>query len=140
VESRLEITIEWGDCDPAEIVFYPNYFRWFDAGTRHLIEAAGLAYSVLRARYGVIGLPLVEASSQFRSAIRFGDRIVIVSGIERWGTRSLTVAHRVLRGEALCVEGRETRIWAVGDAEAPGGFAARAIPEEVKRALPALPA
>lgn len=140
MESRLGVTIEWGDCDPAEIVFYPNFFRWIDAGTRHLIEAAGLSYSVLRARYGVIGLPLVEASSQFRSAIRFGDRVEIVSGIGRWGTRSLTVAHRVMRGKTLCVEGQETRIWAVGDAEAPGGFAARTIPEEVKRALPVLPA
>jgi len=24
-------TIEWGDCDPAGIVFYPRYFAYFDA-------------------------------------------------------------------------------------------------------------
>ena len=26
-------TIEWGDCDPAGIVFNPRYFEWFDAAT-----------------------------------------------------------------------------------------------------------
>ena len=25
--------IQWGDCDPAGIVFYPRYFEIFDAST-----------------------------------------------------------------------------------------------------------
>lgn len=29
--NRRTIRIEWGDCDPAGIVFYPRYFEWFDA-------------------------------------------------------------------------------------------------------------
>jgi acyl-CoA thioesterase FadM len=27
---RTEILVAWGDCDPAGIVYYPNYFHWFD--------------------------------------------------------------------------------------------------------------
>ena len=26
--NRRTIRIEWGDCDPAGIVFYPRYFEW----------------------------------------------------------------------------------------------------------------
>ncbi len=29
------IRVEWGDCDPAGIVFYPRYFEWFDRCTHH---------------------------------------------------------------------------------------------------------
>ena len=39
VNSR-QVEIEFGDCDPAGIVYYPNYFRMFDAATAHLFEAA----------------------------------------------------------------------------------------------------
>ena len=31
--SRHQVTIEWGDCDPAGIVYFPNYFRYFDGST-----------------------------------------------------------------------------------------------------------
>ncbi len=39
--NRRTIRIEWGDCDPAGIVFYPRYFEWFDACSTGLFEAAG---------------------------------------------------------------------------------------------------
>ena len=32
--------IEWGDCDPAGIIFYPRYFEIFDVSTTMLIERA----------------------------------------------------------------------------------------------------
>ena len=34
------IRVQWGDCDPAGIVFYPRYFEWFDACTILLFEKA----------------------------------------------------------------------------------------------------
>ena len=33
LSSRHEVTVEWGDCDPAGIVYYPAYFKWFDQAT-----------------------------------------------------------------------------------------------------------
>ena len=39
--NRRTVRIEWGDCDPAGIVFYPRYFAMFDASTSYLFEAAG---------------------------------------------------------------------------------------------------
>src|SRR4029078_2241081 len=32
------VRIEWGDCDPAGIIFYPRYFEIFDASTAMLFE------------------------------------------------------------------------------------------------------
>jgi acyl-CoA thioesterase FadM len=34
--------VTWGDCDPAGIIFYPNYFRWIDSGTWNLFFTVGL--------------------------------------------------------------------------------------------------
>ena len=38
--NTRRLRIEWGDCDPAGIIFYPRYFEIFDASTAHLLEAA----------------------------------------------------------------------------------------------------
>ena len=38
--------VQWGETDAAGIVFYPNYFRWFDQATHELL--AQLGYPVTR--------------------------------------------------------------------------------------------
>jgi acyl-CoA thioesterase FadM len=35
--NARRLHIEWGDCDPAGIVFYPRYFVMFDRSTSLLI-------------------------------------------------------------------------------------------------------
>ena len=51
--NRRTIRIEWGDCDPAGIVFYPRYLEWFDACTLALFQAAGFLKGDLVSRQGV---------------------------------------------------------------------------------------
>ena len=38
---RRDVQIQWGDCDPANIVYYPRYFAMFDDSTSILFEASG---------------------------------------------------------------------------------------------------
>ena len=54
------VIVHWGDTDPAKIVFYPNYFAWFDESTRLFFDSVGLDWDNLMARHGVRGLPIVE--------------------------------------------------------------------------------
>ena len=36
------VRVEFGDCDPAGIVWFPNFFRWIDAASRHFFAEHGL--------------------------------------------------------------------------------------------------
>jgi 4-hydroxybenzoyl-CoA thioesterase len=38
ITNRKTIQIEWGDCDPAQIVHYPRYLAHFDACTTALFK------------------------------------------------------------------------------------------------------
>ena len=71
-----EITrrIEWADCDPAKIVFYPNYFAWFDDANWKLFAKAGFPPDVLYNEFKFAGMPIVEARHHFtRIAARQPD-------------------------------------------------------------------
>ena len=127
--SRRSVQIEWGDCDPAEIVFYPNYFRWFDASTAHHFGAAGLPKPELRRRYGVVGFPMVDTQARFHIPSRFGDKVEIVTTITRFGRSSFDVEHRLMRGDKLAVEGFEKRV--LVRAREGGGITSCPVPEEV---------
>ena len=63
--NRYQTRAEWADCDPLGQTFYPNYFRWFDIGTHTLLDAAGHPYDGLIEKYGLAGLPLVDAQRRF---------------------------------------------------------------------------
>ena len=64
--SRYEIMVEWGDCDPAGIVYYPSYFKWCDQATYRLFLKAGLRRDDVSSGQWREGTPLVAAECSFR--------------------------------------------------------------------------
>jgi 4-hydroxybenzoyl-CoA thioesterase len=57
---RRDVQIQWGDCDPANIVYYPRYFEMFDDSTSILFEAAGFSKQDIIKKYGLVGIPMVD--------------------------------------------------------------------------------
>jgi len=133
--SRYRVTVEWGDCDPAQIVFYPKYFEWFDAAMTGLLETAGWPYPRLVEEFGIIGLPLAEASARFLRPSRFRQQFEIRSSIERWEERRFVVLHQAYRDDVLLLEGRETRICGKAHPEDPQRLQAAPIPPAFKEAF-----
>jgi 4-hydroxybenzoyl-CoA thioesterase len=115
LSSTLQRRIEWGDCDPAGIVFNPRYFAFFDHGTAMLMEAAGWAKPALLETFDIVGIPLVETRAKFLAPCRFGDDVAITSSVLEVRRSSFDVLHQLTKNGALCVEGRETRVWAGRD-------------------------
>jgi 4-hydroxybenzoyl-CoA thioesterase len=130
--SRRQFAIEWGHCDPAGIVFNSRFFEYFDWGTWLLFEAAlGVKPPNLAAAFGIVGLPLVDASARFRAPARFGDVVELTSQVSEFRRSSFDVAHcMTVRGE-LAVEGQETRVWAARDAANHAQIKAQPIPADV---------
>ena len=133
--NRHTRTIEWGDCDPAGIVFYPRYFASFDDATGRLFAAAGFPKYEMVRRFNSVGIPMVDTRSKFSIPSRYGEEIVIESRITEFRRSSFDVHHRILKGDAVAVEGFETRVWVGADAEKPGGIKAQPIPDEILAAF-----
>jgi 4-hydroxybenzoyl-CoA thioesterase len=129
---RRQLTVEWGQCDPAGIVFNPRFFEMFDASSWLLFEAAlGVKPQELAAAYGIIGIALVDARANFLKPAQFGDAVEITSRVSEFRRSSFDVEHRLSVNGELAVEGQETRVWAVRDTADPEKIAAAAIPAEV---------
>jgi 4-hydroxybenzoyl-CoA thioesterase len=132
------LTIEWGDCDPAGIVFYPRYFAMFDASTAALFAAAlGYTKHAMLQRFGAIGFPMVDTGARFLVPSKFGDVVTIESTITRFGRSSFEVGHKLMRGEVLAIEAHEKRVWAAEDPQKPGTIKGVPIPDEIILALSA---
>jgi YbgC/YbaW family acyl-CoA thioester hydrolase len=131
VQERI---IEWGDCDAAGIVYYPNYFRWIDGTFHALGRAAGFDQTTLARDFGLMGTPLMESGLRFVSPGRYHDRLRIEARISRLGGSGLTVEYALAIGERAVAEGREVRAFV---AEVDGRLKAVPIPAPIRAALEA---
>jgi 4-hydroxybenzoyl-CoA thioesterase len=129
--NKRTIHIEWGDCDPAGIVYFPRYFEFFDACTNALFESAGLPKQEMLKKYQLLGIPLVDARANFRVPSSFGDSVVVESRIVEWGKSSFSVEHKLFKDGVLAVEGFEKRVWTVRDSKTPRKIQSQPIPQEV---------
>jgi len=126
------VRIEWCDCDPAGIIFYPRYFEMFDTSTTVLIERAlGMNKIDYLKAYNFAGHPVVETRARFRAATRFGDQVTIETALVACGRSSFKIEHRLSKAGTLAVEGFETRVWVVERPDDPRRVRAQPIPAEV---------
>ena len=129
--NRREVQIQWGDCDPANIVYYPRYFAMFDDSTSTLFEVAGFSKQDLVRKYGLVGIPMVDTRAKFYIPSTYGDWITIETSIESIKRSSFEVKHNVYKGEALAIEGFETRVLVGRDPDNPDKLKSAPFPAEM---------
>jgi len=135
--SERRIRVEWGDCDPADIVFYPNYMVWFDGCVTSLFAAAGLPLPDLFASHKVVGIPVVDVKVKFLAASKFGDELRAESTVTEFGRSSFVIRHQFFKGDTLAVEGFETRVWTGHDPKGSGRLKSQPLPKEIIEKLSA---
>ena len=127
------VAVQFGDCDPAGIVFFPNFSRWMDAASlRFFMECGVPPWRELVKTRGIVGTPLLEINTRFIKAVTYGETITISTWIEEWRDKVFVQMHRVTRGDELICEGREVRAFVRRDAADPDRLRAMPVPDDIK--------
>lgn len=132
---RYELDVQFGDCDPAGIVFYPNFYRWFDAAIHAATRECGWGWERTAKAFGWLGLPLAEAGASFRRPVSPGDRIAVETRLGAVEERRLLFRHRIFRGDTMMCEGFERRFVGVMSDDDPPRVKAIEIPQFLVDAL-----
>lgn len=84
--------IRFSECDPAGIVFYPQYFVMFndllEAWVDQLLPGTGFAGYIGALRFG---LPTVRLEADFRAISRMGDDVTLTLDVAQLGGKSITL-------------------------------------------------
>lgn len=90
--SKLYTTkhrIRFAECDPAGIVFYPQYFIMFNNLMEQWIDTMlpdGFSGLIAKRK---VGMPTVRLEADFRAISQMGDDVVLSLGVKKLGSRSL---------------------------------------------------
>ena len=127
------VDVHFGDCDPAGIVYFPNFSRWMDEASLAFFMACGVPpWRELVKLRGIVGTPLLEINTRFYRPATYGQTLAVHTTIETWAAKTFTHRHVVKRGDTVLCEGKEVRSFVRRDAEDPDRIHAIPIPDDIK--------
>ncbi len=128
-----EVDVMFGDCDPAGIVFFPNFSKWMDASSLNFFLQCGIPpWRELALTRGIIGTPLLEIHTRFIKPATYGERLQVHTSVQEWREKVFVHKHVVQRGSTVLCEGTETRAFCTRHPDDPQRIKAIAVPEDIK--------
>ncbi len=109
--------VRFGECDPAGVAYYPEFFNWFHQAMEAFFEER------LKVSYAKIiqttGFPAVHTSAEFRKPLPVGTTIDVVVGVEKLGRSSVSWRFEVCKenGQVAAVGRVKTVCIAVSEGE-----------------------
>lgn len=126
---RHSFRVIYGDTDMMGVVYYANYFRYFEAGRNEFLRAQGFEYKDFER--GGFALPVVSAAAKYHAPARYDDELTLQTTLTEVRFSTVRMTYRLTRAtdESLIATG-DTRHACVG----PDGRVAR-LPGEFVRKL-----
>ena len=128
-EHEIRVRVRYADTDTMQVVYYANYFVWFETGRVELLRSRGLVYRDLEKMGSYI--PVVEAAASYKAPARFDDELIVKTRIARMGNSSMRFENEVykLPGMELLCTGHTVHVLVGADGKS------REIPAEIRSKL-----
>jgi 4-hydroxybenzoyl-CoA thioesterase len=136
--TTYTVQVTFGDCDPAGIVFFPNFSRWMDTASLSFFMQCGVPpWRELEKTRGIVGTPLLEINTKFMKSATYGETLIVHTHVEEWRAKVIVQMHRITRARAdggndVICEGREVRAFVKRDADDRDRLRAIAVPEDIR--------
>lgn len=128
-EFVVERKIRFEDCDPAGIVFFPNYLRMLNSVVEDWLEHIGCPWTdLVSVRH--MGTPTAQLDTSFVSPSKFGETLSFHLRIEKLGNSSLILRHVAQGGDRIRLRARQVIV-----ATSLDTHGAIAWPQDVRHAI-----
>ena len=126
------ITVRFGDCDPAGLVYYPVLLHYCHAAMEEFFAArCGVDYARLTADER-LGFPTVNLRAEFFAPLVYGDEVLVEVWASAVGRTSVTFEYRLRRAldKEMCASATLVQVCMNLDARR-----AVPVPEALRRAF-----
>jgi acyl-CoA thioester hydrolase len=132
--AHARIEVRYAETDQMGIVHHANYLVWFEQARTRLCALAGFHYAEIE-KQGYL-LLVTGASVCYRGPSRYGDEVDVACWVDRLGSRGVTFAYAVSRGDDLLATGTTEHVWVDAASRRPTRFPA-GLKSPFERFLPA---
>jgi acyl-CoA thioester hydrolase len=93
--SLSRVRVRYAETDKMGVVYYANYFVWFEVGRTDLLRQSGWNYREMEMEG--FGLPVIEAQCTYRESARYDDDIDVRTSGEMLSPVRVKFSYQVLR-------------------------------------------
>lgn len=85
ISSNAFVTVAFQDCDPMQVVWHGNYYRYLEEARRALLDRIDFSYGDMqRAGYA---FPIVDTRMKFVSPCQHAHKLEITATLTEWENR-----------------------------------------------------
>jgi acyl-CoA thioester hydrolase len=113
--SQTKIRVRYAETDQMGVVYYANFFIWFEVGRVELLRQLGFHYKQMEIDDDC-HIPVVEANCRYKSPARYDDELLLETSILTMRRSVIKFGYRLLRpgsdgmGPTLLAEGETTHV------------------------------
>ena len=93
--STSTVRVRYAETDKMGVVYYANYFVWFEVGRTDLLRASGWTYREMETEG--FGLPVIEAQCTYREPAKYDDEIEVRTTGEMLSRVRVKFSYEVVR-------------------------------------------
>ena len=123
----MEVRVRLSETDSLGVVYYGQYFTYFDLSRLEMLREAGVTIGLLKKRH--LGFVAAEAKCRYLSSAKFDDLLTLKVRVSKIGSTSVEYYHAVMRGREEVAEGKVTDVM-VGKSGRPAK-----IPDDIRDRL-----
>jgi acyl-CoA thioester hydrolase len=97
--SRTNIRVRYAETDQMGIVYYANYFVWFEIGRVEFLRELGFHYKEMETEDDCF-IPVVETNCRYKAPARYDEELLLETRILHMRTSVLKFGYRLLRPSA----------------------------------------
>ena len=130
VEHTVKLRVRFAETDAMQVVYYAEYFVWFEVARTELFRAMGMPYTVISRKRG-FHTPVVQAHADYKASAMYDDEVAVKVWASKVGTSSVRLDYEVakLPGKELLCTGHTVHVL-IGEDGKP-----KAIPEDIRKML-----
>ena len=111
--SQTRIRVRYAETDQMGVVYYANFFIWFEIGRVELLRQLGFQYKEMEIDDDC-HIPVVEANCRYKSPARYDDDLLLETTVLALRRTVIKFGYRLLRQEnqalTLLAEGETTHV------------------------------
>ena len=103
MKNTITYRVPYADSDQMAVVYYANYFTYFERSRNELLRSIGLPYTLFE-KNGYM-LPVTQAHCDYKQPAKYDDFLKISAEIVEVTRATIKIVCRVLRDGVVLAEG-----------------------------------
>jgi acyl-CoA thioester hydrolase len=94
--ATSKLRVRYAETDQMGVVYYANYFVWFEIGRTDFLRHLGYDYASMEREDGCL-LPVVEVTCRYKAPARYDDELVLETRLLHLRTSVIKFGYRLLK-------------------------------------------